>query len=77
MAEVTHEPMYETPRANRDEVRGLREWRRDIQEEMVAMRMHQHAARGELNAPVSRMGSVEVQVDEIKQRLELTSEPAE
>ena len=77
MAEITNELMYETLKAIRDEVRGLREWRRDIQEELVAMRMHQHAAQGELNALLSRLGSVENQVDKINDRLELTSEPAE
>jgi len=77
MAEQTQDLMFEILKNLQGEVRMLREGQRDIKEELIAVRLHQHAAQGELNALLSRMGGVENRLERIERRLDIVSEPAD
>ncbi|WP_349364328.1 MAG: hypothetical protein ABL307_03035 [Roseitalea porphyridii] len=77
MADQTQELMFEILKNLQGEVRMLREGQRDIKEELIAVRLHQHAAQGELNALLSRMGGVENRLERIERRLDIVSEPAD
>ena len=74
---VDFQLMFEMIKSTREDVRGLKEWRQDIKEELTGIRLHQHAAQGEINNTYSRLGSVENRLDRIERRLEIISEPAE
>ncbi|QBK30411.1 hypothetical protein [Roseitalea porphyridii] len=76
MTDQTQELMFEILKNLQGEVRMLREGQRDIKEELIAVRLHQHAAQGELNALLSRMGGVENRLERIERRLDIVSEPA-
>jgi len=77
MTDQTQELMFEILKNLQGEVRMLREGQRDIKEELIAVRLHQHAAQGELNALLSRMGGVENRLERIERRLDIVSEPAD
>lgn len=77
MADQTQELMFEILKNLQGEVRMLREGQRGIKEELIAVRLHQHAAQGELNALLSRMGGVENRLERIERRLDIVSEPAD
>lgn len=76
MADQTQELMFEVLKSLQGEIRMLREGQRDIKEELIAVRLHQHAAQGELNALLSRMGGVENRLERIEHRLDIVTEPA-
>ena len=77
MAEVTNELIYEVLKSIQNRLDKLETGQRDIKEELIAVRLHQHAAQGELNTLLSRMGGVENRLDRIERRLDLIGEPAE
>ena len=77
MTNETQELMFEILKNLQGEIRMLRGGQKDIKEELIAVRLHQHAAQGELNALLSRMGGVENRLDRIERRLDIIGEPAE
>jgi len=77
MAEVTNDLIYEVLKGIQGRMDRLETGQRDIKEELIAVRLHQHAAQGELNGLLSRIGSVEDRLDRIENRLEIIGEPAQ
>ncbi len=77
MAEVTNELLLENLKTIQDKLSKLDNGVRDLKEEMVAMRLHQHASQGEINNIYGRLGSIEVRIERIEKRLDIVSEPAE
>lgn len=77
MADETQELMFNILKNLPADMQELREGQRDIKDELIAVRLHQHAAQGELNALLSRMGGVENRLDRIEKRHDIIAEPAE
>ncbi len=77
MAEVTNDLICEVLKGIQGRMDRLETGQRDIKEELIAVRLHQHAAQGELNGLLSRIGSVEDRLDRIENRLEIIGEPAQ
>jgi len=77
MTEVTNELLLETLKSIQDKLSKLDNGQRDMKEEMVAIRMHQHASQGEINSIYGRLGSLELRLERIERRLDIVIEPAE
>jgi len=71
MAEVTNELMLEILKSVHAEVRGLKEWRIDVNGEFNVIRSHMLAMHNEVNNLHSKLGSIEVRLNRIEQRLDL------
>ena len=77
MAEVTNELMLENLKANQDKLSKLESGQRGMKDEMIAIRLHQHASQGEINSIYSRLGSLDVCLERVDNRLDIVIEPAE
>ncbi len=77
MSEVTNDLLLENLKSIQDKLSKLDNGVKDIKEEMVAMRLHQHASQGEINNIYGRLGSIEIRIERIENRLEIVTEPAE
>ena len=77
MAEVTNDLIFETLKNTRGRIGNLEEGQRDIKEELIAIRLHQHAAQGEINNIYSRLGTIETRLDRIETGIGIISEPAD
>ena len=77
MAEVTNELLLENLKAIQDKLSKLDSGQRDMKDEMIAMRLHQHASQGEINSIYGRLGSIESRLERIENRLDIVTEPAE
>ena len=77
MADVSAELVYEVLKSLQADVSLLKNGQRDIREELIGIRLHQHAAQGELNSILSRLSSIEGRIERIERRLDLVAQPAE
>ncbi len=77
MAEVTNELLLGVLNNIQNPLASLEEGQGDVKNELVAIRQHQHASQGEINAIYGRLGSMETRLDRIEKRLDIISEPAE
>ena len=77
MVEVTNELLMDVLKSIQDRIVKLDGSTRDMKEELVAMRLHQHASQGEINSIFGRLGSIELRLERIENRLDIVSEPAE
>ena len=77
MAEVTNELLFEVLKGIQNDVGLLKNGQRDIKDELIALRQHQHAAQGEINAVLSRLASIEGRMERMERRMNIISEPAE
>ncbi len=71
MTEVTNELMLEILKSVHAEVRGLKEWRIDVNGEFTAVRSHMLAMQNDINNLHSKIGSIEVCLNRIEQRMDL------
>ena len=77
MAEISNELLLETLKSVQSRIGMIEDGQRDIKEELVAIRMHQHASQGEINSIYTRLGGIEVRLDRIEKRLDIIDEPAQ
>ncbi len=77
MADVSAELVYEVLKSLQADVSLLKNGQRDIREELIGIRLHQHAAQGELNSILSRLSSIEGRIERVERRLDLVGQPAE
>ncbi len=77
MAEISAELVYEVLKSLQADVSTMKNGQRDIREELIGVRLHQHASQGELNSILSRLSSIEGRMERIERRLDLVAQPAE
>jgi len=69
--------LLENLKAIPDKLSILDSGQRDTKDEMIAMRLHQHASQGEINSIYGRLGSIESRPERIENRLDIVTEPVE